>query len=267
MTRVIPGLLLAAGWLILLLKGSYLLFWGVVVLISLIGGREFIRMTFPDRLFAIDRVILAVIISIPVFASVFTQKSFLSLVFGVFIAFGALIGFMLYNYDKLRDPLHILKGGVFGIIFVGFLAAHLVLIHTLENGNHWLIILTAITAGSDSGAFWVGSRWGSRKLCPNISPKKTVEGALGGIAAGMAAGLILYSFLDVTAGLLTVLIMTFFLSIIGMIGDLLESMIKRGTSTKDSGTILAGHGGVLDRVDSLLLTAPSLYYFLYFLNI
>jgi len=266
MKRLIPGLTLAAGWLLLLLEGNFLLFWALIVVIGLVGGREFIRMTLPDILYETDRIVLSIIITTPIFTSVYAQSNPLCLSFGVFLAFCALICFTIYHYPRFPNPLLIMKRGMMGIIFVGFLAAHLVLLHTLSDGAHWLIILTAVTAGSDSGAYWVGSRWGRRKLCPQISPKKTVEGAVGGIGAGIVAALVLYSFLDVRSSVLLITVLALLLSIVGMVGDLVESMIKRGTQTKDSGRILAGHGGVLDRVDSLLLAAPSLYYLLFFLG-
>ena len=160
----------------------------------------------------------------------------------------------------------ILKKGVLGILFIGFLASHLVMIRGLTDGAGWLMILTAITAGTDTGAYWIGCRWGKRKLCPSISPNKTVEGGAGGVAGAVIAGLIMYSLLDVQSSVLMVLVLALLLSVAGMVGDLLESIIKRGTGTKDSGTILAGHGGILDRLDSLLFAGPFLYYILVYLH-
>jgi phosphatidate cytidylyltransferase len=125
-----------------------------------------------------------------------------------------------------------------------------------------LIILTAITAGSDTGAFYTGSRLGKRKLCPNISPNKTVEGGMGGIAGGLVAGIVFALIFPVAASWWLVAVLAVVLSVAGMMGDLVESVIKRGYQVKDSGTLLGGHGGVLDRVDSLLMAAPVLYYML-----
>ena len=259
MTRTIPGLLLAVVWLLLLLKGNFVLFWAVAVLIGLIGGREFVRMVFPEIRFEKDRFLLSVIIAIPVFTSLYAGHQLFSISFGVLLAFAALTCFTMFKYTRFEKPLMILSRGALGIIFVGMFGAHLVLIRNLPDGAHWLVILSAITAGSDSFAYWTGCRWGRHKLCPNISPNKTIEGAVGGIFGAMFAAVLLSLFLDVAVSPFTVLVFAFFLSIIGMFGDLLESIIKRGTSTKDSGTILAGHGGVLDRADSLLMTAPFLY--------
>jgi phosphatidate cytidylyltransferase len=97
-----------------------------------------------------------------------------------------------------------------------------------------------------------------------ISPKKTVAGGIGGLLAGIVAALVLHQFFPVPVNPLALLAAAALLVVVGIAGDLTESMIKRSVGVKDSGTILAGHGGILDRIDSLLLTAPVLYYLLHF---
>ncbi len=262
MKRTVPGILLAVGWLLLLTKGSFLVFWAVVLLIGIIGAREYCRMSLAHILYESDRTILSVILSVPILASAFAQHQGFSASFGIVLAFCALVIYLLYYYTRFESPLAILNSGTLGIVFIGFLGSHLVLLRALPEGAHWLVILSAITAGSDTLAYYVGSRWGRRKLCPHISPNKTVEGALGGIAGGTLAAVLLAQLYPVSAGLPAIVLLAFGLSVVGMLGDLLESIIKRGTGTKDSGVLLGGHGGILDRVDSLLLTAPILYYVL-----
>ncbi len=264
MKRVVPGLVLAAGWLLLLMTGSFLLFWAAVVLIGMLGGREYLRMTMPHDLFALDRVVLTVVLCVPVLAAVFAGSPRFAPSFGLFLGFSGLVAFVFYHFGRFDNPLRILYRCVLGLVFIGFLASHLVLLRQLPDGAHWLAILTAITAGSDTAAYLVGSRWGRRKMCPQISPKKTVEGALGGIAGGVGAALLLFLFFPVAWAWWVILVLAFGLSLVGMAGDLLESAIKRGTGSKDSGRLLAGHGGVLDRIDSLFLSAPVLYYLLIF---
>jgi phosphatidate cytidylyltransferase len=266
MARTIPGLLLAAGWLLLLLFGPYLLFWGVIVLIGILGGREFTRMALSDCFRDFDHTVLSLIVTIPILTTAFASQPVFVISPGLFLAFCAMIVFTMYHYSRFENPYLLLNKGVMGIFFIGFLGSHLVMIRGLADGAGWLIILTAITAGSDTGAYWVGSRWGKRKLCPSISPNKTVEGAAGGIAGAVIAALFMFFLLDVQASVVMVLLLAVFLSMAGMVGDLLESIIKRGTGTKDSGTLLGGHGGILDRIDSLLLAAPFLYYILIYLH-
>ncbi|THB79432.1 MAG: CDP-archaeol synthase [Desulfobulbaceae bacterium] len=265
MSRTIPGVLLACVWLLLLLLGSYTLFWLCVMVICLSGGREVVRMLMPEDFSMKDRLLLTFIFSFPVIATFFSRQSIACNAFGLFVSFVGITCFVMYRYSELESPLETLLKGVFGTFFIGFLASFLVMIRGLEDGAHWLIILTAITAGSDSCAYWIGSKWGKTKLCPNISPNKTREGAIGGISGGVAAALLLYLFLSVEVGVLQIVILGVFLSIFGIIGDLIESIIKRGSSRKDSGSLLGAHGGVLDRVDSLLMAAPVMYYtLLYF---
>lgn len=266
MARTIPGLLLAAGWLLLLLFGPYLVFWGVIVLIGILGGREFTRMALADCFQDADHTVLSVIVTIPILTTAFASQPAFIISSGLFLAFCAMVVFTMYHYSRFENPYLLLNKGVMGIFFIGFLGSHLVMIRGLADGASWLIILTAITAGSDTGAYWVGSRWGKRKLCPSISPNKTVEGAAGGIGGAVIAALFMFFLLDVQASVVMVFLLAVFLSMAGMVGDLIESIIKRGTGTKDSGTLLGGHGGILDRIDSLLLAAPFLYYILLYLH-
>ncbi|MDH3996260.1 MAG: phosphatidate cytidylyltransferase, partial [Desulfobulbaceae bacterium] len=148
----------------------------------------------------------------------------------------------------------------FGIIYIGFCSAHLILLYSLPQGIYWLLVLTAITVSSDSGAYYVGRSLGKTKLYPALSPGKTRAGAVGGIMGGMLGGLLVAAILFAEVNLAMVAILSLVLSAIGIIGDLIESLIKRVSGVKDSGQILPGHGGLLDRCDSLLLTAPALYY-------
>ncbi len=184
MTRTVPGLLLAAGWLLLLLFGSYLLFWAAIVLIGIIGGREYTRMVLPDSLSGFDYTVMSVIIAVPILTTALAAQPAFLLSPGVFLAFCLMAIYTMYHYRRFENPYVILMKGVLGIFFVGFLGSHLVMIRGLVDGSCWLIILTAITAGSDTGAYWTGRRFGKRKLCPAISPNKTVEGALGGSCRG-----------------------------------------------------------------------------------
>jgi phosphatidate cytidylyltransferase len=179
---------------------------------------------------------------------------------GLFLGFIGLAVYVFFHYQRFEAPLMLLTRGTLGLVCVGFLASHLILLRGLADGASWLIILTAITAGSDTGAYYAGSRLGKRKLCPNISPSKTVEGGIGGIGGGVLASIVLALIFPVPASLWLVAVLAVVLSVAGMMGDLVESVIKRGYQVKDSGTLLGGHGGVLDRVDSLLMAAPVLYY-------
>lgn len=263
MKRIVPGLLIAGLWLLILLIGTAPMFNFVILVIVFIGADEYLRMAFATKISSVDRYVLDTIVALPVaLASVFPIQSILLPAF--LLSFALSICFFLYRYRVLDDGYSLLTRLVMGIFYVGILGAHLILMRTLPEGAHWILIATAITASSDSGAYFVGRRFGRMKLCPNISPNKTVEGALGGLVCALVASLSFAFILLPSFNYLSLLIVTILLTCVGIAGDLTESIIKRGTDTKDSGSCLAGHGGILDRVDSLLFVAPVLYYFLIF---
>jgi len=149
---------------------------------------------------------------------------------------------------------------LYGLCYVPLLLAHLIMI---DQGSQpqalWLVFL--IAWGSDTFAYFTGYFLGKRKLCPTISPKKTVEGAIGGaLGAMIISGIFGYYFLN--DHLLLVMAMGLLGSIISVLGDLTASIIKRTAGIKDYGNIMPGHGGILDRFDSILFTAPFVYYFM-----
>ena len=258
MKRIIPGILLAACWLLLLLLGSFAFFWLTVVTLCIIGAYEFLRMVLPSETGDIDFFLLTCCISMPVILTGLWHEDGLGA--GLFLSVFLLLCYILINYSKLTDSFAILSRLVFGAVYVGFFSAHLVLLHLLPEGNLWLVILVAITAGSDSGAYYSGRLFGKHKLCKKVSPNKTIEGAIGGMLCGLGVAILFAFLLLDSINWLVLVPVSLILVVVGIIGDLCESIVKRGTGTKDSGTILLGHGGILDRIDSLILAAPFLYY-------
>lgn len=259
MNRVIPGLALAGCWLLLLLKGSFTLFALVLIVGLVIGAYEYGRMALFGNSF-LGSTVLAFLSVLPLLSVATTPQ--LGISGGLVLAFLLLSFWTLGKYSKDFDSYSFFSRCSLGLIWVGFLGAHLLMIRVLPDGNYWLLILTGITAGSDSGAYYTGRALGKHKLSPLISPNKTIEGAVGGIISGMIVAAILSLLLLESVPWLFVLMSAILLAIVGICGDLVESVIKRATGTKDSGTILGGHGGVLDRADSILFAAPVLYYLL-----
>jgi phosphatidate cytidylyltransferase len=260
MNRLLPGLALAVCWLLLLLYGSFSPFFLIMSLIISIGAQEYARMVFTEKTLSFH-FFFAVLALLPALGAGFFSSS--GLAGGLFCSFLLLTGYILSCYSQLQDSLLFFSRAFFGICYIGFLGAHLLLLHQLPEGSSWILVLTAITAGSDSGAYYCGRSFGRHKLCPLVSPKKTVEGALGGLVAGVAVAVLMVIFLRLEVSWLFLAPLAIVLTGIGIVGDLTESIIKRATGTKDSGTLLGGHGGVLDRVDSLLFAAPVLYYLLF----
>jgi len=153
---------------------------------------------------------------------------------------------------------------IFGILYVSWFFSFMIKIRYLEDGLSLLAALLLITKLGDIGAFFVGTRFGKIPLLPRISPKKTVEGAFGGLAFSVVGALISRGFSWSLAGFSYshVVLMGLSLGVLGQLGDLSESLIKRDCQVKDSGTILPGMGGILDEIDSLLFTAPVFYFYM-----
>jgi phosphatidate cytidylyltransferase len=261
MSRVIPGIIMAGGWLLLLFLGTAELFWAVVVGGGAVALHEYFRMT--SGTLTRGRLFLTISFCLfPLFAAFFGKTD--AVLAGTIVSLLAMVIVALQGYTAIENAFRYISCSGFASLYISLCMAHLVLIRFLPQGPFWLAMLVAIVAGSDTGAYYAGRAFGHRKLFPQISPKKTVAGGVGGMMAGVvtAEGInILFrgnvdSFLLVLAALMLV--------VIGIVGDLTESMIKRSVGVKDSGTILMGHGGLLDRIDSLLLTGPVLYYLLYF---
>ena len=150
------------------------------------------------------------------------------------------------------------------ILYVGWLLGYLVALRGLDNGRSWVFLAIFVTFGSDSAAYFIGSSFGKHKLAPTISPKKTWEGAVGGLAGAAAVSLL---FLFIKPVQLTsylnwwqLVIIALSISAVGLMGDLVESLFKRNTGVKDSGTIFPGHGGMLDRMDSIVFAVVLVYY-------
>jgi phosphatidate cytidylyltransferase len=151
---------------------------------------------------------------------------------------------------------------VAGLVYLGLLGAHLVLLREVPNGIDWVYLTVFSTFAVDTSAYVVGRAIGRQKLAPSISPGKTVEGTLGGLAGG-AAAVVLANYLlgpRLEAALIAPLAVV--LPLAAVTGDLAESVIKRGMHIKDAGHIIPGHGGFMDRLDSILFTFPVVYYFL-----
>jgi phosphatidate cytidylyltransferase len=138
----------------------------------------------------------------------------------------------------------------------------------MPDGINLIYLLLGITWCSDIGAYLVGKQFGKRKIMPAISPNKSLEGYIGGLIFGVATSLAICSWLLPNIKPIHAVIMGLIFTIIGQIGDLAESILKRGANVKDSGKLMPGHGGILDRCDSLVFITPALYYYsVYILHI
>jgi phosphatidate cytidylyltransferase len=164
-----------------------------------------------------------------------------------------------------RDPLRGVEQWLWMLaptIYLAWLASHFVLLRDLPDGREWVLLVILTVWITDSGAYFVGRAIGRHKLAPAVSPGKTWEGAIGGQVAGLAAlvGMSAAFGLDLPIG--HAIILGLLVPFVGQVGDLAESALKRGLGIKDSSHLFPGHGGMVDRLDSLLFAGPTLYWYL-----
>ena len=148
---------------------------------------------------------------------------------------------------------------VLGLVYIPLFLSFLVLLRSGEEGAQWIFWLLCIVAAGDTGAFYTGKSIGRHKLCPWVSPKKTIEGSIGGLCANVMVALLLKMLLLPELSILPSVIFALLIGAAGQVGDLFASEFKRAAGIKDSGTLLPGHGGFLDRLDALLFASPLAY--------
>ncbi len=170
----------------------------------------------------------------------------------------ALIAIALYPTILVKD----IAFGYFMFLYGGWTFMHALVLYDEPKGS-WLLLAVFVTVWCcDSGAYFVGRAFGKHKMAPSLSPKKTVEGALGGIAVAIPAVVLLNLPLGILPSVGAAILFAFLVATLGILGDLFESYLKRMFEVKDSGRLLPGHGGILDRFDSFLFVVPLCSYIL-----
>lgn len=247
--RFLSGLIGLAILIFIVSNGGLLLSFAVYI-VSIIGLREFYK--------AVENINITPIYSVGylgvtgLFLNIIMQSNYLSLIFTLIII--SLLILVIVNKNISIEDISIT---LFGIIYIPFLLFH---ITYLDNTKYiWLVFIIAF--GTDTFAYIAGNLFGKRKLCPKISPKKTVEGSIGGIV-GSTILLIIYTVYFNLEPIWKIIILSIICSIISQLGDLAASKIKRTCGIKDYGYIMPGHGGVLDRFDSIIFTTPVIYYYI-----
>jgi phosphatidate cytidylyltransferase len=157
----------------------------------------------------------------------------------------------------LNEALPSLGISAAGFLFVAWPLSYIVRIHAMEGGRVWLLFTLALIWAGDTLAYFAGRAIGRHPMAPQISPKKTWEGAAGNVLGSLMVAAIFSRWLDV--GLAHLVTIALLANVAGQLGDLVESAYKRGAGVKDSGTLLPGHGGVLDRIDALIFAAPAVW--------
>lgn len=171
--------------------------------------------------------------------------------------------FLLSRFEQDPKVVKHLLSHVFGLLYIPMVLASVVRLRIApEHGVMWIFTLLVTVAACDTGAFYAGTYLGKRKLCPSVSPGKTIEGFMGGMAAALLAGFLMKGLFLPELGWFACLLLFPLAGAVGPLGDLFESAMKRASGIKDSGHIIPGHGGILDRIDALLFVAPLFYLFM-----
>jgi phosphatidate cytidylyltransferase len=260
--RWITALVLVPFLILLIGIGETLWLAAVINVICIVALWEYFRIVFNnDRsMVSMNLRLLTLVTGTGVIWSAYFHSTNAALDIIVFnVVLSAMISLFIFKSDP--SVCEKVFKQVVGVLYVPLFLSYLLLIRNGSDGKIWIFLLLIVVFIGDTGAYYVGSYMGRHKLCPAVSPNKTVEGALGGLFAGLGAGALYKSIwlpqLPWGPSLL------FFLSIAiaGQMGDLFESQLKRVARIKDSGTLLPGHGGFLDRIDALLFAAPVAYMF------
>ncbi|MFZ5774497.1 MAG: phosphatidate cytidylyltransferase [Thermodesulfobacteriota bacterium] len=262
MKRLLTGILAATAWVFLLLAGPIPLFNLAVAGLTALALAEFLTMVLPETSLRL-RLAVTLFGMLPLLGASSGRADLL--LAGLMAALLCLLFLTVLGYASLDDPFALASRCGFGLLYIAASSAYLLLLATLPQGRHWLLLLTTITAASDTAAYYTGTLLGRHKLHPAISPGKTWEGFAGGLTGGLLAALVVASFFLPETGPAGIGLLAILIGCVGALGDLVESVVKRAFGIKDSGCILPGHGGLLDRIDSLLLAAPVLYYLLSFM--
>jgi phosphatidate cytidylyltransferase len=246
--------------ILIVLKGGTLLFAGLVALFSAIGIAEFYRMALPERTLECGLAAIAgtSLVFLP-FAG--NDKMAIAAIGLLFVCFSLLFLFRIRSIETAAQESAF---ALLAFIYIPFLLMHLVQLRMTPFGIQWLFVIMLIVMTNDSAAYYTGSAFGKHRLYPLVSPKKSIEGAIGGLCGSLVGTLFakftFFSQLSYADAVATALV----IGVVGQAGDLFESLLKRSFGVKDSGTIIPGHGGVLDRLDSILFAAPITYYYVLF---
>jgi phosphatidate cytidylyltransferase len=284
--RLLSSAILVPSVIFVIVQGGL---WtlGTVIAVILLGQREMYRLIQDKGAHPLVGFGLAAGAALPVVAYLGNEYH------ATVLMTATLLATMVLQLGKtqIAEALESISGTFFGVFYVGWLLSHAVVLRQFDGavaskygagavaelgigpgtGIFLLILTLTIVVWCDAGAYFAGRAYGKRKLAPTVSPGKTVEGAAGGVLAGVAGGLAAKGVFDLFwpelshfLGWTAVLVLGFPIAVVAILGDLVESLLKRDAHVKDAGSLLPGMGGVLDRIDSPLLGIPVMYYLLLF---
>lgn len=253
-TRVLTALVLIPLILVAVYAGD-IIFFALVTFVLVLAGYELFQMMRAASFAAMPLVGCGVIALLAIEAYI-SPEWFRPVISGIIIG-TLVIGILQQNREGWLVSWALTLAGA---LYIGGLGGYFLLVRALPNGMLWTTLALVTAWMADAGAYFVGTRLGKHKFFPRISPKKTWEGAIGGaLAASLTLGVLGWVF---SLPLAHCLVLGLLIGLAAILGDLAESLLKRQTGVKDSSNLIPGHGGMLDRLDSLLFTAVVTYYYL-----
>jgi len=238
--------------------GSEEIFSVLIILASLIGMWEYNRMSFgtaPGRE-KVETMIIALLILLTA-----ASGNLLLLVAVLSFSVMALMILQLPRIAAGNRDMNAVGRVILGLMYIPLLMSHFIMIRQTPQGVRWIFFILVLAFAGDVAAYYIGRRFGKRKLLPEVSPGKTVEGVFGLVVGSISGCLIFRHFFFPELPVVHTVILGLVGSVVGQLGDLAESALKRGAGVKDSGALLPGHGGILDRLDCLMFITPYVYYY------
>jgi phosphatidate cytidylyltransferase len=252
-------------WLVF--SAPFVVYRGVVLLFTLVALVEYFQMAFPTRL-PLQRlgIVSGALVALGMAGNPGESAIFFTAGLMTVVSIGLLSCLM--GSDDPAGAVNSLGHMVLGVLYAGAFLPHFIWLRVspADTGPAWVTFVLAVAMGGDSGGYFAGRFFGKRLLMPSVSPKKTLEGAAGAVAGNILAGVLLKLLLLETLTWKEAIVLSILAGILAQLGDLCESLLKRAFGAKDSGWLLPGHGGVLDRADSLVFPVVLVYYYANFLR-
>ncbi|ERI92905.1 phosphatidate cytidylyltransferase [Clostridiales bacterium oral taxon 876 str. F0540] len=256
--RYLGALLISPFLIFLFLGGIYLKY--IVMLMSLAGMYEYFKVSKQKNINPMEYIayLFCIIYFMLINKDLNFQNIFLLIIFSVFMVLCIPVINTKYNFmDAAVTAL--------GLVYVSFFFGFIVLVNMMQYGKYLIWIIFVSSWLCDTTAYYVGRHFGKNKLCPKVSPKKTIEGSIGGVL-GSSIGCLIFGYVlnryGVNIPLYHFILIGILCGIFGQFGDLVASSIKRSAGVKDYSNLIPGHGGILDRFDSILFSAVIVYYYL-----
>lgn len=238
--------------------GSETIFALLIIIVTLAGVMEYNRMVFGTALLREKVETLTAALLILVAATTGDRVLLVAI-----LSFTVMTSLMLNLLRIKKEGLDMIRVGkvILGVVYVPLLMSHFILVRQEPAGIRWIFFILVLAFSGDIAAYYVGKKLGRKKLLPEVSPGKTLEGTIGLVIGSIIGCLLFRQLFFPMLPVLHTVILGLVGSVAGQLGDLCESALKRAAGVKDSGTLLPGHGGILDRLDCLMFVTPFVYYY------